>query len=200
MEEGEKETTDAVALAEERLRLEREALAVERERLAAARTRAEAEERMERSRRHPALAVVAVVLLAMLCFAGGVIAGMAVAYVAPVVWGMLEAHMDRVTAIRVTFTVMSLIGMACMFVPVFTIREKDYVIAVPTESTALRSLGFDEGYAERTARKFELKACDIFIMTADHSGSCFISPRDGSPIITQGGDDHDTGKNKRRDT
>ncbi|MBR6735071.1 MAG: hypothetical protein IKL96_11815 [Kiritimatiellae bacterium] len=79
MEEGEKETTDAVALAEERLRLEREALAVERERLAAARTRAEAEERMERSRRHPALAAVAVALLAMLCFAGGVIAGMAVA-------------------------------------------------------------------------------------------------------------------------
>lgn len=66
--------------------------------------------------------------------------------------------------------------------------------------TALHSLGFDEGYAERTARKFGLKACDIFIMTADRSGSCFISPWDGSPIITQGGDDHDTGKNKRRDT
>ena len=68
------------------------------------------------------------------------IAGMAVAYVAPVVWGALEGFMDRVTAIRVTFTVMALIGMACMFVPVFTIREKDYVTAVPSDAGAARSL------------------------------------------------------------
>ena len=68
------------------------------------------------------------------------IAGMAVAYLAPVIWGMLEGPLGRVTAIRVTFTVMALIGMACMFVPVFTIREKDYVQAAPSESTALRSL------------------------------------------------------------
>ncbi len=68
------------------------------------------------------------------------IAGMAVAYVAPVVWGMLESVMDRVTAIRTTFTVMALIGMVCMFVPVFTIREKDYVQAAPSESTAMKSL------------------------------------------------------------
>jgi len=70
------------------------------------------------------------------------IAGMAMAYLAPVIWGALQgAGMDRVTAIRVTFTGMSLIGMACMFVPVFTIREKDYVVAAPSESTALKSLG-----------------------------------------------------------
>ena len=70
------------------------------------------------------------------------IAGMAVAYVAPVVWGALQGMgMERVTAIRTTFTVMALIGMVCMFVPVFTIREKDYVKAAPSESTALKSLG-----------------------------------------------------------
>ena len=69
------------------------------------------------------------------------IAGMAVAYVAPVVWGALQGMgMARVTAIRTTFTVMSVIGIACMFVPVFTIRERDYVKAAPTESTAFRSL------------------------------------------------------------
>ena len=68
------------------------------------------------------------------------IAGMAVAYVAPVVWGMLEGVMPRVTAIRVTFTVMSLIGMVCMFVPVFTIRERDYVIAAPSQAGAVKSL------------------------------------------------------------
>ena len=69
------------------------------------------------------------------------IAGMAMAYLAPVIWGMLQgAGLERVTAIRVTFTGMSLIGMACMFVPVFTIRERDYVQAAPSESTALKSL------------------------------------------------------------
>ena len=68
------------------------------------------------------------------------IAGMAVAYVAPVIWGMLEKSMPRVTAIRLTFTAIALVGMACMFVPVFTIRERDYITVVPSESTALRSL------------------------------------------------------------
>ena len=68
------------------------------------------------------------------------IAGMAVAYLAPVIWGMLESFTDRVTAIRITFTAISLVGLACMFVPVFTIREKDYVQVVPSESTAFSSL------------------------------------------------------------
>ncbi|MBQ9264247.1 MAG: MFS transporter [Clostridia bacterium] len=69
------------------------------------------------------------------------IAGMAVAYMAPVIWGMLEGPMgSRVMAIRVTFTVMSLIGLACMFVPVFTIKETDYVDVVPSQSTAMKSL------------------------------------------------------------
>ena len=69
------------------------------------------------------------------------IAGMAVAYLAPVIWGALQgAGLARVTAIRLTFTVLALIGMACMFVPVFTIREKDYVAVAPAKSTAFRSL------------------------------------------------------------
>jgi len=69
------------------------------------------------------------------------IAGMAMAYLAPVIWGALQgAGLARVTAIRVTFTGLSLIGMVCMFVPVFTIREKDYVVAAPSQSTALKSL------------------------------------------------------------
>ena len=69
------------------------------------------------------------------------IAGMAVAYVAPVIWGALQGMgMERVTAIRTTFTVISVIGIACMFVPVFTIREKEYVQAAPSESKALKSL------------------------------------------------------------
>ena len=69
------------------------------------------------------------------------IAGMAVAYVAPVIWGMLEGITgDRILAVRITFTVISLIGMVCMFVPVFAIREKDYIEAAPAEGTAFHSL------------------------------------------------------------
>ena len=68
------------------------------------------------------------------------IAGMAVAYVAPVIWGLLERTMPRVTAIRVTFAALSLIGMGCMFVPVLTIRERDYIDVVPNDTPALRSL------------------------------------------------------------
>ncbi len=69
------------------------------------------------------------------------IAGMALAYTAPMIWGMLEGVLgNRVLAVRVTFTTMSLIGLACMFVPVFTIKEKEYVTAKPSESTALKSL------------------------------------------------------------
>ena len=71
------------------------------------------------------------------------IAGMAVAYAAPFVWEALEksiAGLSHENAVRITFTSMSLIGLACMFVPVFTIREKDYINVKPTEGTALHSL------------------------------------------------------------
>ena len=68
------------------------------------------------------------------------IAGMAVAYTVPVIQGMLEAHMSSTTALRVTITMIALIGMVCMFVPVFTIREKDYVTAAPSDAGAMRSL------------------------------------------------------------
>lgn len=65
------------SLTEERLRLEREALAVERERLAAARAHAEAEARLAKPT-PPVLVVASVVLLALLCFAGGLLTGIIV--------------------------------------------------------------------------------------------------------------------------
>ncbi len=68
------------------------------------------------------------------------IAGMAVAYVAPVIWGKLSESMDRILAIRLTFTILSVIGIICMFVPVFTIKETDYVTVVPSERSATQSL------------------------------------------------------------
>ncbi|MBQ6594939.1 MAG: MFS transporter [Clostridia bacterium] len=69
------------------------------------------------------------------------IAGMAVAYVAPVLWGLVQGFgFERVTAIRLTFTVLSIIGMVCMFIPVFTIRERDYVVIHPSDAGAFTSL------------------------------------------------------------
>ena len=72
------EDSTSISLAEERLRLEREALAVERERLAAARRHAEEEARLAQPHRRPVLVFVAVALLAALCFAGGMLAGISV--------------------------------------------------------------------------------------------------------------------------
>jgi len=68
------------------------------------------------------------------------IAGMAIAYLAPTIWGMLEAHMDRILAIRLTLTSMAVIALICLFVPVFTIKEHDYINVVPTEGTTTQSL------------------------------------------------------------
>ncbi len=70
------------------------------------------------------------------------IAGMAIAYMAPMVGNMVQPMVggDRVMALRLTYTVMALIALVCLFVPVFTIKEKEYVTAQPSESTALKSV------------------------------------------------------------
>lgn len=68
------------------------------------------------------------------------IVGTAVAYMAPVVWGALEGSMGRISAMRCTFVIFAVIAFFCMLVPVFTIKEKDYVVTVPSESTAISSL------------------------------------------------------------
>lgn len=68
------------------------------------------------------------------------IAGTAVAYLAPTIWGALIPAFGRVNAIRITFTLMAAIAFFCMLVPVLTIREKDYVNTVPTKDSAFRSL------------------------------------------------------------
>ena len=49
------------------------------------------------------------------------IAGTAVAYLAPTIWGMFIPAFGRVGAIRVTFTIMAVIAFICMLVPVFCI-------------------------------------------------------------------------------
>ena len=69
------------------------------------------------------------------------IAGTALAYAAPVVWGPLTGAMGRVPAIRVTFAIFAIIAFVCMEVPVWSIAEKEYVDSKPTQESALHSLG-----------------------------------------------------------
>ena len=68
------------------------------------------------------------------------IAGTAVAYLAPAIWGIFVSALGRVGAIRLTFTVMAAIAWLCMLVPVFCICEKEYVNTVPVQESAFHSL------------------------------------------------------------
>ena len=67
-------------------------------------------------------------------------AGTAIAYVAPVIWGAFVPMMGRITAIRVTFTIMAAVAFVCMLVPPLAIREKDYVNSQPTSESTIESL------------------------------------------------------------
>ena len=51
------------------------------------------------------------------------IAGTAVAYLTPVIWGAFIPVLSRVGAIRATFTVMTVVAFFCMQVPVWSIRN-----------------------------------------------------------------------------
>ena len=68
------------------------------------------------------------------------IAGTAVAYLAPAIWGIFVPALGRVGAIRLTFTIMAAAAWICMLVPVFCIREKEYVNTVPVQESAFHSL------------------------------------------------------------
>ena len=68
------------------------------------------------------------------------ILGSAIGYAAPFIWGALEPSMGRVTAIRITFAILSVIGLIALLVPTFTINEKEYVHTVPSNDDAFTSL------------------------------------------------------------
>lgn len=68
------------------------------------------------------------------------IVGTAFAYVAPVIWGMLEGGMGRIPAMRLTFVLMAIVAFICMMVPALAIKEKDYVETKPSEDSAVSSL------------------------------------------------------------
>ena len=70
------------------------------------------------------------------------IVGTAVGYSAPVIWGaLIGGGMERIPAMRITFAILATIATICMMVPAFTIKEKDYCDAKPSESSMFSSLG-----------------------------------------------------------
>ena len=68
------------------------------------------------------------------------VVGTAVAYVAPVIWGMFVPALGRVNAIRLTFTIMAALAFVCMLVPVLAIDEREYVKSQPTSESTVESL------------------------------------------------------------
>ena len=68
------------------------------------------------------------------------IVGTALAYLVPNIAAFFESSLGYVNARRVTIAIMSAIGTICLLVPVFTIKEKDYVDEEPSDTPAFKSL------------------------------------------------------------
>ncbi len=67
--------------------------------------------------------------------------GTALASQAPMLFPLFEAAgMDRVASIRITFALLGLVSLICLYVPVFTIDEKKYSTGVPSTVPMLDSL------------------------------------------------------------
>ncbi len=66
--------------------------------------------------------------------------GSAIGYAAPYIWGALTPSLGRIMAIRVTFIILAVIALIALFVPTFTINEKEYVTTKPSNDNALDSL------------------------------------------------------------
>lgn len=67
------------------------------------------------------------------------IAGTAVAYTAPALWGVFEPSVGRIPAMRLAFTILACIAVVCLFFPVLFIKEKEYVNVQPVQSSAFES-------------------------------------------------------------
>ncbi len=87
------------------------------------------------------------------------IVGCGVGYLGPIIWGAITTVVgSRVLAIRLTFAIFALVALVCMYVPVFAIKEKDYVISQPSQTGMLKSLGMT--FRNKSFRVFV--ASDIF--------------------------------------
>lgn len=77
-----------------------------------------------------------------MCISLTFIVGTGIGYTAPVIWDILiKGGMARIPAMRITFTILSVLATIFMLVPAFGINEKDYCDAKPSSSNMFSSLG-----------------------------------------------------------
>lgn len=68
------------------------------------------------------------------------IIGTATAYLLPNIAGAFEGSVGYTWSMRIAVMILSAIGVICMLIPAFAIRESDYADTTPSETTAFRSL------------------------------------------------------------
>lgn len=66
--------------------------------------------------------------------------GTTIAYLLPNIAGLFESSFGYVNSLRITISIMSVIGVICLLVPTFAIKEKDYIDTVPSDTPAFKSL------------------------------------------------------------
>ncbi len=99
--------------------------------------------------------------------------GSALGYACPFIWGALTPSLGRVTAIRVTFLILALFALICLYVPTFTIKESDYADIQPAGGSAFQSLG--KTFANKDFRVFVLSdICYWVAITMFQSGLTFF--------------------------
>jgi len=97
-----------------------------------------------------------------MCISLTFIIGTAIGYTAPVIWGtFIGGGMSRIPAMRLTFIILAIIATICMLVPAFTIKEKDYCDAKPSQSNMLSSLG--KTFKNKDFRVFVLQDIIYFL-------------------------------------
>ena len=88
--------------------------------------------------------------------------GNAISYLVPNIAGIFRDSLGYANAFRVTIGILAAVAAVCMLVPVFGIKEKDYVDTTPSDTPAFASLS--KTFRNKEFRKFV--ASDIFYWVA----------------------------------
>ena len=88
--------------------------------------------------------------------------GNAVSYLVPNIAGIFRESMGYAGSFRLTVGILAAVAAVCMLVPVFGIKEKDYVDTTPSETPAFASLS--KTFKNKEFRKFV--ASDVFYWVA----------------------------------
>ncbi len=89
-------------------------------------------------------------------------AGNAISYLVPNIAGIFRDSLGYANSFRVTIGILAAVAAVCMLVPVFGIKEKDYIDTTPSDTPAFSSLS--KTFRNREFRKFV--ASDIFYWVA----------------------------------